>query len=79
MMSIFTKNYGLAEETTKKYYPEFCRFVEIWHRFQAGSLPRDVLEKLNLKEAHEFYEDLEKQLQKLTLILSNKKGCTEGS
>lgn len=67
MLSIFTENYWLAEDSTKEHYPELCRFVDIWHRHLEDSIPTDVVRKLDHREErlHALYEDLESILTAL--------------
>ncbi len=50
MVAIFTENYWLVDQETQQYYPELCRFVEIWHRYKAKAIPRDVLLELEHSE-----------------------------
>lgn len=74
MLSIFTDNFGLANPSTQKWYSEFNKFVELWHRWLDKSIPREAIEKIDYKEdkLHPFYEDLENQLEKLKKDLAFK-------
>lgn len=67
MVSIFTDKLYLAESSTKKWYSELCRFVELWHRWLAESISAEVIQKLDHTEERlkPFYQDLENQLEKL--------------
>jgi hypothetical protein len=75
MLAVFTTNYQLAEESTREYYQEFCRFVELWRLNMSVSLPSEALEKLNIIERPlmPFYEHLEALLKSLTSILASRK------
>ena len=77
MLKIFTENYWLAEESTKAYYSELCRYVEIWHRWLDGSLPSEVLQEIEHGEVRlkPFYKDLDDQLSNLLKIIRNNKKC----
>jgi hypothetical protein len=77
MLKIFTENYWLAEESTKAYYSELCRYVEIWHRWLDGSLPSEVLQEIEHGEDRlkPFYKDLDDQLSNLLKIIRNNKKC----
>ena len=67
MLALFTERYHLASADTRAFYQEFLEFVEIWNRWLAQSLPREVLEKLGHSEAtvQPFYEHLESKMQQL--------------
>ncbi len=67
MLSIFTDNYWLAEESTQQYYPELCRFIEVWNRWINEALPREVLMEINHTEDRlkDFYADLERHMKRL--------------
>lgn len=72
MLSIFTDNYWLAEESTKQYYEDLCRFVELWHRFLEDSIPYEVLDEIEYQEEklHPFYEELENQTNRLKKLIA---------
>jgi hypothetical protein len=74
MLSIFTENYWLAEDSTKAYYSEMCRYVEIWHRWLGETMPREVLLKVEHSEERLFplYADLDKQMLDLCTSIANK-------
>ena len=74
MVDIFTKNYWLAEDSTKEFYKPFCRYVELWHRFHDDAIPPRVFEEVPLDEETllPFYENLESNLSKLRDELSQK-------
>jgi hypothetical protein len=75
MISTFKENYYLAEPETRDYFDELFRFVDIWHRSFENSIPSSVIIELNQTEnkLKPFYNDLEKQLEKLRKKLSLKK------
>ena len=50
MVEHFMSNMAYAEESTITHYAAFVEFVEIWNRFEAKSLSREVAEKLNHAE-----------------------------
>jgi hypothetical protein len=50
MHDVFTQNYWLAEDSTKQHYLILSRYVDIWRRFQANSIPRQVLWKMEKDE-----------------------------
>jgi hypothetical protein len=62
MLKVFTENLWLAEPETRQFYPELSRFVDIWDRWLAKSIPADVLRLIDHKEArlYNFYAHLEK-------------------
>ena len=74
MLEIFTANYWLAEDSTKEYYSELCRFVELWHRWLGETLPREVLFKVQHTEERltPFYADLEKHMLDLRTSIANR-------
>jgi hypothetical protein len=67
MVDVFTKKYWLAEDSTKDFYKQFCRYVELWHRYYDDVIPPRVLEEVKLEEKDllPFYEDLERNLKSL--------------
>ncbi len=67
MLTLFTDRYHLAAPDTRAFYQEFLEFVEIWNRWLADSLPREVLEKLGHTEnkVKPFYDHLESKMQQL--------------
>lgn len=73
MLDVFTEKYWLADVDTRAYYEGFLEFVEIWERFLAKALPREVIKKLGHTEENvrPFYEHLE---QKLSALQAEVKG-----
>lgn len=73
MVTVFTKNFWLAEDSTKEFYQPFCRFVELWERYLDEAIPSRVLEEVPIEEDSlvPFYEDLESTLARLRAELSN--------
>ncbi|MCH7974245.1 MAG: hypothetical protein IH949_10220 [Bacteroidetes bacterium] len=71
MHKIFTDNYWLAEESTKDYYKDLSRYVDVWERYQNKSIPRQVLIKLKGDESLliSFKTDIKNNLEKLKNIL----------
>jgi hypothetical protein len=61
MVEHFMSHMGYAEESTIAHYPAFVEFVEIWNRFLANSLPREVAERLSQaeKNLYPLYDDIE--------------------
>jgi hypothetical protein len=80
MVDIFTKNFWLAEASTKEFYKPFCRYVELWHRFYDDAIPLRGLDEvtINEKDLLPFYEDIEKNLDLLTKELSQKQVVEQG-
>jgi len=74
MVSIFTEKLELANSSTKKWYPELWRFVDLWHRWLKKSIPKEVLSKMDHTEERlkPLYQDLENQLEELKEELSGK-------
>jgi len=48
MLEIFRNNYWLAELSTAEYYFKFSRFIDIWDRWMAKTIPMDVITKFEL-------------------------------
>ena len=63
-LEIFTSKFWLSEESTRQYYEEFYRFVEICHRYLNRSLPMDALREIEHGEERLklFYEDIEENM-----------------
>jgi hypothetical protein len=61
MVTIFRENLWLADPETRTYFGELLRFVDVWRRWLARALPREVLMKLDHGEAalQPFYEHLQ--------------------
>jgi len=74
MVSIFTKNFWLANSSTRKWYSELSRFVDLWHRWLEESIPVEVIQEMDHtgERLEPFYQDLENQLEELQKELSNK-------
>jgi hypothetical protein len=72
MVRLFISKMHLAEPATRNYLGELINFVEVWDRWTDGSLPREVLPRLDHSEKHlyPFYEDLEKQFAALQEALA---------
>lgn len=66
-LDTFTSQFWLTEESTRQFYEEFYRFVEIWHRYLDRSLPMDALRELEHGEERlkPFYEDIETKIVEL--------------
>ena len=67
MLSLFTERYHLAASDTRAFYQPFLEFVEIWNRWLADSLPREVLQKLSHDEENvsPLYDHLEARMEQL--------------
>lgn len=74
MVDIFTRNYWLAEDSSKHFYKPFCRYVELWHRYYDNAIPPHVLEEIKIDDETllPFYEDIERHLNELRNKLSQK-------
>jgi len=61
MVKVFRDNYWLAESDTRAYFQTLIEFVELWDRFIADALPREVLTGLSHGEhlLTPFYDHLE--------------------
>lgn len=72
MVSIFERNFWLANSTTRQWYYELIRFVDIWHRWIEETIPPKVVQEMDHteKKLKPFYQDLENQLEKLQKELS---------
>ncbi len=80
MLECFKKNYWLADDETRSYYPTLLQFVEVWNRNLSNALPIEVWVALDHKEANlkDFYEHLETKHEELRSLLksgSPTKGC----
>ena len=67
MVKIFRENYCLADQETRKYFPELLKFVNLWDRWFENSIPSEVAEYLDHGEEHLYslYEDLERKHDEL--------------
>jgi len=75
MFGIFSANISLAKSPTRKWYYELARFVEIWERWLADSIPIEVIKELNHNEKRlePFYQDLKIDMENLRKNISGKK------
>ena len=73
MLDCFRKNYWLADEETRNYYPVLLQFVEVWSRNLKDALPVEVWEALDHKEANlkDFYKHIEAKHEELRLLLKS--------
>ena len=55
MVSIFKKNYWLAEEETKRYFPILIKFVETWERHLSRTHNMKVLNQISVSEEKLLY------------------------
>ncbi len=72
MVSLFISKMHLAESATRDPLVELINFVEVWDRWTDGSLPREVLPRLDHSEKrlYPLYDDLEKQFAVLQHAMS---------
>jgi hypothetical protein len=75
MCKVFSKNIGIVNQSTRKWYYELTRFVEIWERWLADSIPVEVIIEIEHKEERlfPFYKDLENNMSELLRKLASKK------
>ena len=68
MVEHLMSHMAFAEESTIVHYPAFVEFVEIWNRFLAKSLPREVAQKLSHaeKNLYPLYDDIEANARRLS-------------
>lgn len=73
MVAIFTEQYWLADAETQRHYVGFCRFVDIWHRYKAHSIPPAVLLELthSTEAVDTLYSTLERKLREYTDQVAN--------
>ena len=73
MIEIFRKNYWLADEETRTYFPTLLQYVEVWNRNLKDALPFEVWKALDHKESRliAFYEHLEKKHNDLRNLLKS--------
>ncbi|MGA3083067.1 MAG: hypothetical protein ABSD44_17080, partial [Terracidiphilus sp.] len=73
MLELYLKNKWLAEPSTLKFNYEFVEFVELWKRYFADSLPREVLGEMehSEKKLYPLYKDLQDTFDRLTNELRN--------
>jgi hypothetical protein len=67
MLEHFTQYMWLAEPSTLGHFAALVKFVELWNRFLATSLPHEMLEKIDHseKELEPLYQDLAAQAERL--------------
>lgn len=67
MFLIFSTNISLANSSTRKWYYELARFVEIWARWLEDSIPVEVVKEMNHNEnrLEPFYQDLKVNMEKI--------------
>lgn len=73
MIEIFRRNYWLADEETRTYFPTLLQYVEVWNRNLNDALPFEVWNALDHKEARlvAFYEHLEEKHNELRNLLKS--------
>ena len=74
MVSIFSENLWLTNPSTRNWYTELSRFVDLWLRWLDNSIPEEVILELNHTEEKllPFYQELDAQLCLLQTELSGK-------
>ena len=79
MLECFRKNYWLADEETRNFYPALLQYVDVWNRNLNDALPYEVWKALDHKESRlvSFYDHLEKKHNDLRDLL--KSGSPEKS
>lgn len=72
MVKLFRGNLWLAEPSTRQHFGTLVEFVDIWERWLSGSLPAEVIDKLNHGEEllEPLYQDLEVQHGRLREAVS---------
>lgn len=75
MVTIFEEKIHYAFPSTKEWFSKFSQFVELWHRYLEGGIPSESLKQLRISEKPllPFYEDLEKNLDRLVKNVSGKR------
>jgi hypothetical protein len=65
MLAIFQDKYWLADETTRPHYQALLRYIELWKRFLAKTIPGEILTTFDVRESelHPLYENLERQFE----------------
>ena len=71
MLQHFSINMGLAELSTLEHYAAFVEFVELWNRALDGSLPGEVVNRLDHSETKvkPLYEDIDQHFKRLNARL----------
>jgi hypothetical protein len=72
MVKLFRGSLWLAEASTRQHFSTLIEFVDIWERWLSGSLPAEVIAKLNHCEEllEPLYQDLEGQHSRLRAAVS---------
>jgi len=67
IVNTFTSKYWLSEESTRQYYENYYRFVDIWHRYLNKTIPMETLMEIEHSEKamEPFYKNIEKTLNSL--------------
>lgn len=67
MLGHFTQYMWLAEPSTLGHFAALVKFVGLWNRFLATSLPHEMLAKIDHgeKELEPLYQDLATQAERL--------------
>jgi hypothetical protein len=73
MLNLYLSNKWLAEKSTLGFNYELVEFVEIWNRYYAGGLPREVLNEIEHSEAklQPFFTNLQDNFNRLSKELQN--------
>jgi hypothetical protein len=73
MLDVFRDKGWLAEASSRMHYVELLKFVDIWGRSLAGSLPAEVLLRLGHTEAklQPFYDEIQAQHDRLRALVAN--------
>ena len=68
MLEVYMKNKWLAEPSTLKFNFKIVEFVELWNRYYADSLPREILGVMehSEKKLYPLYQDLQDTFNRLT-------------
>lgn len=72
MLDHYTSHMWLAEKSTLQHHYALTEFVEIWNRHLDESIPYEVINSLDHKEAmlNPFYEDLQNNFDLLSAQLA---------
>jgi len=63
MVNIFRENMWLAEEDTRAHFATLLKFVDLWDRWLAKAIPREVAEAIGHEEdsLQPLYKDLQEK------------------
>jgi len=50
MFDLFRDNFWLAEDSTRSHYASLLGFVEMWNRWTGGSIPAEVVQRIDRRE-----------------------------